>query len=87
MLVGFVAAILLVPFTAMQVSSEINWAASDFVIAGVMLFTFGAALQVVFADIKDKTNKIIVAGLIIVLFLLTWAELAVGIFGTPWAGS
>jgi hypothetical protein len=31
--------------------------------------------------------RILIIGLILILFLLVWAELAVGIFGTPFAGS
>jgi len=33
---------------------------------------------------KSKTILIVIAAIIL---LLVWAELGVGIFGTPWAGS
>ncbi len=31
-------------------------------------------------------KKHLIFGIIVILLLLTWAELGVGIFGTPWAG-
>jgi len=37
--------------------------------------------------IKSIDKRILIIGAIVVLFLLIWAELAVGIFGTPFAGS
>ncbi len=32
-------------------------------------------------------NKIVISIILITIVLLVWAELGVGIFGTPWAGS
>jgi len=34
-----------------------------------------------------KKNIIRITVISVVVLLLAWAELAVGIFGTPWAGS
>jgi len=32
-------------------------------------------------------NRILFIGILVLMFLLIWAELAVGIFGTPFAGN
>jgi hypothetical protein len=37
--------------------------------------------------VKNKTYKILLGGAVLILLLLVWAELAVGIFGTPFAGN
>lgn len=80
-------AILLIPFTAMQISSEVNWSGFDFLIMGLLLFGTGLLIDLALRKIPDTKNRIIVSGIILAVFLLIWAELAVGIFGTPLAGS
>jgi hypothetical protein len=37
--------------------------------------------------VKKTSHRIILCGLLLLALLLVWAELAVGIFGTPFAGS
>lgn len=32
-------------------------------------------------------KKHIIITIVVLIAILTWAELAVGVFGTPWAGS
>jgi len=79
--------ILSIPLIAMQFSTEVNWSISDFVIAAILLFSF--ALIGVFASRKLSSFKYryFVYLLIILCFLLLWAELAVGILNTPISGS
>ncbi len=72
--------ILLVPFTAMQISEKVNWSSMDFLIAGmvILLTSFGAYyLPQLF---KNSKIKIVIGLIIIAAALLFWAELAVGIF-------
>lgn len=86
-ILGTVAVLLCIPLIAMQFTNEVNWTLSDFVIAGGLLLGTGLLIEAVARSIKDKRTRIgIVVGLLIVL-VLVWAELAVGIFGTPIAGS
>ncbi|SDS12062.1 hypothetical protein [Christiangramia echinicola] len=82
-----VVGILLIPFIGMQVSEEVNWTGSDFLIMGILLFLTGLAIN--FALIKFKTlkSRIIACAVILFVLIVIWAELAVGIFGTPIAGS
>lgn len=73
---------LLIPFTAMQFSGEVNWSPGDFLIAGLMLF--GTGLLYILATIKaDTTVYRVATGLALVTALfLTWSNLAVGIIGS-----
>ena len=81
------ALLLLVPLIAMQFTNEVDWSLFDFVIAGVLLLGTGLLCELVIRKVKKIEYRIaICAALLIVLFLI-WAELAVGIFGTPFAGS
>ena len=79
--------LLLIPFIAMQLTDEVNWTPFDFVVAGVLLLGTGLIFDLVIRKIKNKKYKIIFSIILLVLFLLTWAELAVGVFGTPLSGN
>jgi predicted membrane channel-forming protein YqfA (hemolysin III family) len=79
--------LLLIPFIAMQFTSEVKWTALDFIVAGILLLSVGFVID--FALRKFKTSKYRVAIIIgiIMTFFLIWLELAVGLFGSPLAGS
>ena len=82
-----VALLLLIPFIAMQFTNEVSWTGSDFVIAGVLLLGTGLLCEFVMRKIKNLDYRIGIIALILVILFLIWAELAVGIFGSPFAGS
>ncbi|MBT8256125.1 MAG: hypothetical protein KJO23_06250 [Bacteroidia bacterium] len=86
LILTIVLTLLLVPFIAMQFTSEVNWELGDFVIAGVLLLVTGLMVELVLRKTSNKYRFPVLAA-IVLLFLLVWAELAVGIFGTPFAGS
>ena len=79
--------LLLVPFVGMQLSTEVNWTLSDFIIGGIVLFAFGIIVAYALQNIKRRLIRLLVVGIILFILLLLWAELAVGVFGTPFAGS
>lgn len=81
------ALLLTVPFWAMQFTSEVNWSPFDFLLMGFLLFVTGLSCEFVLRKAKDIRKRILICGLILLLFLLVWAELAVGLFGSPFAGS
>lgn len=82
-----VAILLLIPFFAMKFTGEVNWTPIDFITAGVLLFGTGLLCELVLRKVTTIKYRIaLCAGLLIALFLV-WAELAVGLFGTPFAGS
>jgi Kef-type K+ transport system membrane component KefB len=82
-----VVAILLIPFTAMQFTSEVDWNVADFIIMGVLLTSTGVACELVLRTVKKTGHRIFLCGIVLIVLFLIWAELAVGIFGTPIAGS
>ena len=79
--------VLLIPFIAMQFTNEVDWSVSDFAIMGVLLYGTGLLCELVLRKVKSVQNRILICVAIVVAFLLIWAELAVGIFGSPIAGS
>lgn len=79
--------LLLLPLVAMQFTKEVNWTFSDFIVAGVLLFGTGGLIELAMRKINKVGTRVwVILGILIVLFLV-WAELAVGIFGTPFAGN
>ncbi len=82
-----VAFILLIPLIAMQFTDEVNWTLLDFVVMGILLLGTGLISELVLRNIKKFEHRFFfIAGILVALFLI-WAELAVGIFGSPFAGS
>jgi hypothetical protein len=79
--------LLLIPFIAMQFTDEVNWSAMDFVVAGVLLFGTVLSIEFVIRKVKTRKNQILICGIMLVVLLLLWMELAVGIFGSPIAGN
>ncbi len=77
----------MVPLVAMQFTSEVDWKLGDFVIMGTLLLGFGSLMVLTLRKIKNIQYRIaVIVALLVVLFLI-WAELAVGVFSTPFAGS
>jgi ABC-type spermidine/putrescine transport system permease subunit II len=79
--------LLLVPLVAMQFSTSVKWTGFDFIVAGVLLYSTGLLCEFVLRKIHKPGIRIAVCAGIILALILLWAELAVGIFGTPLAGS
>ena len=86
-IVAIVALLLLMPLVAMQFTNEVNWNLFDFVVAGALLLGTGIAIDFVVRTVSRVEYRIAICLTIIIALLLIWAELAVGIFGTPFAGS
>jgi hypothetical protein len=81
------ALLLCLPLIAMLFTHEVDWKAPDFAIMGALLFGTGLAIELVLRKVKGTLQRIIFCGIILLALFLIWAELAVGIFGTPFAGS
>ncbi len=78
---------LLFPLIGMIFSNEVNWSFFDFIIMGILILSLSFGIKIVLYTTKKRMYRILIIGLILILFLLVWAELAVGIFGTPLGGS
>jgi len=79
--------ILLIPLIAMNFSDNVNWKIFDFLIAGVLLIVKGLTLDFILRKIKSLRYRILLVIVLLLVLFRIWDELAVGIFGTPFAGS
>ena len=86
-ILGIVIAILLIPLVAMQFTDEVNWQLTDFVIFGGLLLGVGFLIDMTLQKLNKSKYKTLIIIAIVLLFFLIWAELGVGIFGTPFAGN
>ena len=80
------SSLLIIPLFFTVISDEFNWSFFDFIIMGFMMIFVGISFELVSRVIKSGKRKKLLYGLIILLFLLLWAELGVGIFNSPIAG-
>jgi len=80
------SSLLTIPLFFTVISDEFNWSFFDFIIMGFMMMFVGISFELVSKVIKSGKRKKLLYGLIILLFLLLWAELGVGIFNSPIAG-
>ncbi len=81
-----VSSLLLIPLLAMQFTEEVHWTLSDFVVAGALLMGTGLMVDLVLRKVTQTKYRIALCAAILIGLLLVWAELAVGIFGSPLAG-
>lgn len=86
-ILGLIALLLLVPGISMLFTNEVNWSIQDFIIAGILLLGVGLAIELILRKVSKKQNRIALIIIILTLLVLTWVELAVGVFGTSLAGS
>lgn len=82
-----VAFLLLIPLIAMLFTDEVNWNLFDFVIMGILLLGTGLICELVMRKVMNMDYRIGIIAVVLVALFLIWAELAVGIFGSPFAGS
>lgn len=82
-----VAAILMIPLMGMQFTTEVRWDLSDFAIMGILMTGTGLLIVLAARKLRNANYRAAVIVALLAAFLLVWAELAVGIFGTPFAGS
>ncbi len=77
---------LVLPFIAAQFSTDMRWSTADYVLAALLLS--GVAVALSLRSVPSAPRWIRIAGMsAVVIMVLVWLEFAVGVFGTPWAGS
>jgi hypothetical protein len=79
--------ILLVPLIAMQFTKEVAWTPGDFIVAGALLVGTGLMYVLAARKLDNRRSRTLVGLVLGLVFVLIWMELAVGIFGTRFAGS
>lgn len=84
---GIPLLILAIPLIAMQFTSEVNWTISDFLIMGFLLYLTAFCINFIIKKVSQPGKRFFYIALAFLILLLIWAELAVGIFGSPFAGS
>ena len=82
-----IGVLLSIPLIAMQFTEEVNWLPLDFLIMGFLLLSVGLIIELVLRKVRKNEHRFLLVLGTLLVFLLVWAELAVGIFGTPFAGS
>jgi hypothetical protein len=66
---------------------EVNWSGFDYLIAGFLVFCGGLILETVMHRWRQHKMRWGMVALVLLIFVLLWIELAVGIFGSPFAGT
>ncbi len=86
-ILSIIVILLLIPLIAMQFTEEVNWTLIDFVVAGILLLGTGIVFDLVIRKIKNIKYRVAISIAVLIMLFLIWAELAVGIFGTPLGGN
>ena len=71
----------------MTITDEINWSLLDFIFMGSSLIFLCIGINFACNLSKNLKNRVLYIGIFVKIFILVWAELAVGLFGTPFVGS
>lgn len=74
--------LLLVPWVAMMVTDAVDWSASDFILAGLLLFGTGLSFVLVIRSNGDIVFRIAIAAALGTALFMVWANLAVGLIGS-----
>ncbi|MGY6743603.1 MAG: hypothetical protein ACXIUQ_12770 [Cecembia sp.] len=82
-----VALLLSIPFIAMQFTEEVQWSPFDFILMGVLLSLTGLGIDFILRTFPKLQQRLLLIAVVLGAFFLIWAELAVGLFGSPFAGS
>ena len=82
-----IVVLLFIPLIAMVFTDEVNWSFADFIVAAALLFGTGLLCELVMRTLRSKKQRILLCVFFLAILLLTWAELAVGIFGTRFSGN
>ncbi len=59
----------------------------DFIVMGILILSMSFGIKQVVMTTKNANYRVLIIGMILLVFILIWVELAVGIFDTPFAGS
>ena len=77
---GGAALLLAIPAIAMQVTKDVAWGPGDFAVFAAMLAAACGTFEVAVRTMARRTTRVMIALAIAAVFLLIWAQLAVGIW-------
>lgn len=80
------AGLLSIPLIGGFISENVDWSPFDFLIGGALIFVVASVELLLWRSLPKKGRWPIMLFLML-LFAILWAEMAVGIFGSPLAGS
>ena len=66
---------------------ELDWSRFDFLVMALLILSLSILINLILYYTDSSKLKLLLIFIVSILFLLIWAELAVGIFGTPFAGN
>lgn len=78
--------VLLVPLVGV-IFFELDWSVFDFLVMALLILSLSILINLILYYTDSSKLKLLLIFIVAILFLLIWAELAVGIFGTPFAGN
>ncbi len=73
--------LLLTPLIAMRFTNEVNWSASDFLIAGALLASVGGAFELAVRTTANTAYRAALGVALAAAFMLVWFNGAVGLIG------
>lgn len=79
--------LLLIPAIAMQFTDEVAWDGRDFFVMGLLLLVTGLCVELALRKLKTREQRLLAVGLVLLVFLLTWSELATGFFRSRLQGN
>jgi len=79
---GTAVLLLLLPFVAMQFTSEVNWTLGDFIFAGLMFGAVGLAVELTVRATANGSYRAAVGFALAAAFLTIWVNGAVGMIGS-----
>jgi hypothetical protein len=74
------ALLLLVPWVAGHLTTEMAWTLGDYIAAAVLLFSAGMAYVLAARLARTAKQRFAIALLVLAALATVWAELAVGLF-------
>ena len=72
--------LLMIPLISMQFTDEVNWEKLDFSVAAILFVVLFSVHELFEMRIKSDSKKRLAILFSIIIFIIVWAELAVGMF-------
>jgi len=79
--------LMVIPLLAVIFMGDFSWSVADFVLAGFLLFFTGLVVLFILKKVSKRSWRIGLILVVLFVLVLLWAELAVGLFNSPFAGN